>query len=103
MAFAFSQNTLLFLLNFIPCAVICLFFYNYANIRKKPAWKCVHLSGKSDLRMGQKELPVSLGGLGMAVVIQVFLNDQRKHTLPNKKELIKEKLSHLFTRICKEK
>lgn len=44
---SFSQNTLLFLFNFIPCAVIiycCLFFFlSYANVRKVCPEVCTFL------------------------------------------------------------
>lgn len=75
------------------------------QIYEKPAWKCVHLSGKSDLWDGTEGTSGfsrrTRNGSGVG---SVFLNDQRENThFQIKKELIKEKLSHLFTRISKNK
>lgn len=63
----FSQNTLLFLLNLMPCAVICLFLLQLCKYKKSlPGSVYIYLVNRTS-GMGQKELPVSLGGLGMAV------------------------------------
>lgn len=61
-------------------------FFITMQIYEKPAWKCVHLSVKSDLWDGTEGTSGfsrrTRNGSGVG---SVFLNDQRKHTLPNKR------------------